>query len=116
MPPNRSQETPVIPDAAVRMSVNYDEIKAAPKNSRTADIYLSSLSEKENSTAASTAASPGSWTKSAWKSASSLFPFYGMNRKSFSASSNATQLLAVGIILPPFLFLLIVFLLCEVIL
>ena len=58
----------------------------------------------------------GSWTKSAWKSASSLFPFYGMNRKSFSVSSNATQLLAVGIILPPFLFLLIVFLLCEVIL
>ncbi|MBO5693777.1 MAG: hypothetical protein J6S98_00065, partial [Lentisphaeria bacterium] len=31
---------------------------------------------------------------------------------SFSASSNATQLWAVGIILPPFLFLLLVFLLC----
>ena len=27
-----------------------------------------------------------------------------MNRKSFSVSSNATQLWAVGIILPPFLF------------
>ena len=30
------------------MSVNSDEIKAAPENSRTADIYLSALSEKEN--------------------------------------------------------------------
>ena len=29
------------------MSVNSDEIKAAPKNSRTADICLSALSEKE---------------------------------------------------------------------
>jgi hypothetical protein len=32
------------------------EIKNASKNSRTADNYLSSLSEKENSTAASTGA------------------------------------------------------------
>ena len=50
----------------------------------------------------STVFSQGSWTKSAWKSASSRSRFYGMNRKSFSASSNAPQLLAVGEILPPF--------------
>jgi hypothetical protein len=31
------------------MSVNSAEIKTAPKNSRTADIYLSALSEKEKS-------------------------------------------------------------------
>ena len=43
MPPNRSQETPVIPDAAVRMSVNSNRIKNAPENSRTADIYLSAF-------------------------------------------------------------------------
>ena len=30
------------------MSENSTEIKTAPKNSRTADIYLSALSEKEN--------------------------------------------------------------------
>ena len=29
------------------MSVNSDEIKAAPKNSRTADNYLSAWAEKE---------------------------------------------------------------------
>ena len=56
------------------------------------------------SATASSVSSLGSWTKSAWKSASSRFQFYGMNRKSFSVSSNATQLLAVGIIPPPFLF------------
>ena len=31
------------------MSVFYDEIKNAPENSRTADIYLSAFSEKEKS-------------------------------------------------------------------
>ena len=31
------------------MSVNSAETKAAPKNSRTADNYLSALSEKEKS-------------------------------------------------------------------
>ena len=29
------------------MSVKSDEIKAAPENNRTTDIYLSALSEKE---------------------------------------------------------------------
>ena len=51
----------------------------------------------------STASSPGNSIKSVWKNASSRSRFYG-NEKSFSVSSNATQLLAVGIILPPFLF------------
>ena len=31
------------------MSVNYDEIKTAPKNSRTADIYLSAFIRKRKS-------------------------------------------------------------------
>ena len=33
----------------------------------------------------------GSWIKSAWKSASSLFQCYGTSRKSFSALSNASS-------------------------